>query len=92
MTSTPYQMALMKIRRIYRWDDPSETAKYLIAYVFLWAVNYITGAAVKSHLAGRRKTTSGLNIAPGSRPYLAGSQTPIIPTHARRHPRRDQAL
>lgn len=46
MTSTPYQMLLMKIRHIYRWDDPTETAKYLAAYTFLWAVNYLSGAAV----------------------------------------------
>ena len=57
MTSTPYQMLLMKIRHVYRWDDPSETAKYLIAYVFLWAINYITGATVKPTL----KTKGGSN-------------------------------
>ena len=46
MTSTPYQMLLMKIRHIYRWDNPTETAKYLAAYTFLWVVNYLSGAAV----------------------------------------------
>lgn len=39
-------MLLMKIRHIYRWDDPTETGQYLAAYVFLWAINYISGAAV----------------------------------------------
>lgn len=46
MISTPYQTLLMTIRRIYRWDNPSETARYLVAYVVLWLMNYITGAAV----------------------------------------------
>ncbi|KAL8819489.1 MAG: hypothetical protein Q9223_002077 [Gallowayella weberi] len=46
MTSTPYQMLLMKIRSIYRWDDPTVTARYLTAYIFLWALNYLSGAAV----------------------------------------------
>ena len=47
MASTPYQVLLMKIRHIYRWDDPAYTAKYLAAYTLLWTVNYITGATVK---------------------------------------------
>lgn len=46
MTSTPYQILLMKIRHIYRWDNPTETAKYLAAYTFLWTINYLSGAAV----------------------------------------------
>lgn len=46
MTSTPYQMLLMKIRHIYRWDNPTETAKYLAAYTFLWTIDYLSGAAV----------------------------------------------
>ncbi|KAL8651975.1 MAG: hypothetical protein Q9226_004459 [Calogaya cf. arnoldii] len=46
MTSTPYQMLLMRIRHIYRWDHPTTTAKYLAAYVFLWVMNYISGAAI----------------------------------------------
>ncbi|KAL8798625.1 MAG: hypothetical protein Q9182_006519 [Xanthomendoza sp. 2 TL-2023] len=48
MTSTPYQMLLMKIRSIYRWDDPTVTANYLTAYIFLWAMNYLSGAAILS--------------------------------------------
>ncbi|KAL8659790.1 MAG: hypothetical protein Q9202_006940 [Teloschistes flavicans] len=46
MTSTPYQMLLMKVRHVYRWDDPSKTAKYLAAYTLLWAFDYISGAAI----------------------------------------------
>ncbi len=38
----------MGIRRIYRWDDPTETAKFLAAYVILWLMSYMTGAAVGS--------------------------------------------
>ncbi|KAL8668318.1 MAG: hypothetical protein Q9168_007047, partial [Polycauliona sp. 1 TL-2023] len=48
MTSTPYQMLLMQIRHIYRWDNPTQTAKYLAAYVVCWAMNYISGAAILS--------------------------------------------
>jgi len=48
MISTPYQTVLMGIRRIYRWDDPTETAKFLAAYVILWLMSYMTGAAVGS--------------------------------------------
>ena len=46
MTSTPYQMLIMKIRHIYRWENKYETALYLGAYTFLWAVNYLVGTLV----------------------------------------------
>ena len=46
MISTPYQVMLMKIRQIYRWDNRTETALYLAAYIFLWAANYLAGAFV----------------------------------------------
>ena len=46
MTSTPYQVVLVKIRRIYRWDDPVETSIYLVSYLFLWAIDHLLSAAV----------------------------------------------
>ena len=46
MTSTPYQVILMKIRHIYRWDDPVETSIYLVSYLFLWAIDQLLSAAV----------------------------------------------
>lgn len=46
MTSTPYQMLMMKVRHIYRWDNRRETVLYLAAYAFLWAFNYLAGALV----------------------------------------------
>ena len=52
MTSTPYQVVLMKIRHIYRWDDPVETSIYLVSYLFLWAIGHLLSAAVScSHLS-----------------------------------------
>lgn len=48
MTSTPYQMLMMKIRHIYRWDNKTETTLYLAAYAILWAFNYLAGAVVSS--------------------------------------------
>ncbi len=46
MTSTPYQVALMKIRHVYRWEDPAETGVYLGVYLFLWAFDHLLDAAV----------------------------------------------
>ena len=46
MASTPYQEVLMKIRHIYRWDDPVETGIYLGSYLFLWAFDRLLGAIV----------------------------------------------
>lgn len=47
MTSMPYQVVLMRIRHIYCWDNPTETALWLAGYVFFWAMNQLTGAAVR---------------------------------------------
>lgn len=46
MASTPYQVVIMKIRHIYRWEDPMETGVYLGSYLFLWAIGHLAGAAV----------------------------------------------
>ncbi len=46
MTSTPYQVVLMKIRHIYRWENPAETGVYLGVYLFLWALGHLLDAAV----------------------------------------------
>ena len=46
MTSTPYQVVLMKIRHVYRWEDPAETGVYLGVYLFLWAFDHLLDAAV----------------------------------------------
>ena len=46
MTSTPYQVVLMNIRRIYRWEDPMETGAYLGSYLFLWAIGHLVDVAV----------------------------------------------
>lgn len=47
MASMPYQVLLMKIRHIYRWDDPAETALWLMSYIIAWAVGHLGGAAVR---------------------------------------------
>lgn len=40
LTTHTYQNWWMRVRRIYRWEDPSLTAKWLIAYPILWYFNY----------------------------------------------------
>lgn len=47
MTSMPYQVVLMRIRHIYRWDNPTETAMWLTGYIFFWAFNHLAGASVR---------------------------------------------
>lgn len=51
MTSTPYQVALMKIRHIYRWEDPTETGLYLGSYLALWTLGQLASAAVSKKCA-----------------------------------------
>jgi hypothetical protein len=65
LTSTPFQTVLMKIRHVYRWEDPMETAIYLVLYFALWAVNYLTGAAVNTHFCtlSMLSTVRGIELA-----------------------------
>ncbi|KAL8654814.1 MAG: hypothetical protein Q9210_001272 [Variospora velana] len=51
MISTPYQMLVMRLRQIYRWDNRTETAFYLGAYIWLWAINYLAGAFILALIA-----------------------------------------
>lgn len=79
MISTPYQMLLMKIRQIYRWDNRTETAMYLAAYTFLWAADYLAGACVSRGMAGEWYLCLTLLDPSTNRD---GAQTPLFPTYA----------
>ncbi|KAF1851376.1 uncharacterized protein K460DRAFT_303543 [Cucurbitaria berberidis CBS 394.84] len=41
VASSPFQELAMTTRRIYRWDNPSETIKYLLIYFTLWFLNLL---------------------------------------------------
>jgi len=49
VASAPFQQIVMTIRRIYRWENPSETAKYLVIYTILWWFNVILPGMVSRH-------------------------------------------
>ena len=46
MASMPFQVLLMQIRHLYRWEDPTETALWFAGYIICWAVGQLGGAAV----------------------------------------------
>lgn len=46
IASAPLQEFIMTTRRIYRWEKPAETAKYLVAYLVLWYFNLLLPGAV----------------------------------------------
>ncbi|KAI9807174.1 MAG: hypothetical protein M1825_005892 [Sarcosagium campestre] len=41
MASEPWQAWLMHVRRVYRWEDPVETGRWLALYLVLWYTQYI---------------------------------------------------
>lgn len=41
VATSPFQEFIMTTRRVYRWENPRETAKYLIIYVALWYFNLL---------------------------------------------------
>ncbi|KAI9794504.1 MAG: hypothetical protein M1833_000364 [Piccolia ochrophora] len=41
MASESWQAWLMKVRRVYRWDDPVETGTWFALYLFLWYTQYV---------------------------------------------------
>lgn len=48
VASAPWQAWLMHVRRVYRWDNPAETAKWLALYVVLWYFQLIMTFLVSS--------------------------------------------
>ena len=57
----------MKIRHIYRWDDPVETSIYLVSYLFLWAVDHLLSAAVSCSLCHESRILVLMGTPPGAR-------------------------
>jgi hypothetical protein len=53
VASAPFQELGMTIRRVYRWEQPTETAKYLFIYLALWYFNLLLPGIVRHlvHLA-----------------------------------------
>ncbi|MCJ1335925.1 hypothetical protein MMC09_001199 [Bachmanniomyces sp. S44760] len=43
LASEPWQTFLMKIRGVYRWEDPWKTLKWFALYVVLWHSNHLIG-------------------------------------------------
>ncbi|KAF1831184.1 hypothetical protein BDW02DRAFT_64433 [Decorospora gaudefroyi] len=36
VATSPFQEFFMNTRRVYRWEKPTETSKYLVIYIILW--------------------------------------------------------
>lgn len=47
IASAPFQEFIMTTRRVYRWESPAETSKYLIVYVLLWWFNLLLPGMVR---------------------------------------------
>ena len=43
MTSAPWQAWLVDVRRIYTWEDPKRTGKWLVVFGFLWYTEHVVG-------------------------------------------------
>ena len=43
MSSGPWQLWLMKVRAVYRWESPKVTARWLALFAFLWYTEHIMG-------------------------------------------------
>ncbi|KAF1944695.1 hypothetical protein EJ02DRAFT_452296 [Clathrospora elynae] len=41
VATSPFQEFIMTTRRVYRWEKPTETSKYLVIYLVLWYFNLL---------------------------------------------------
>tara|TARA_R110002003_G_scaffold54_9_gene4746 strand:+ start:12858 stop:13058 length:201 start_codon:yes stop_codon:yes gene_type:complete len=41
VATSPLQEFVMTTRRVYRWESPPETFKYLLIYLVLWYFNLL---------------------------------------------------
>ena len=46
VASAPLQEFIMTTRRVYQWQDPGETTKYLVVYLVLWYFNLLLAGMV----------------------------------------------
>ena len=46
MASAPWQSWAMKIRAVYRWENPRISGQWLALYIFLWYTQHIVGFLV----------------------------------------------
>jgi hypothetical protein len=51
VATSPFQEFIMTTRRVYRWEYPSETIKYLLIYLVLWYLNLLLPGAVSLVMA-----------------------------------------
>lgn len=50
VASAPFQEFLMTTRRVYRWENPPETIKYLLVYVVLWYLNLLLPGTITAFI------------------------------------------
>ena len=43
MSSAPWQAWLIDVRRVYTWEDPTRTSKWMILFWFLWYTEHVVG-------------------------------------------------
>lgn len=48
IASSPIQEFIMTFRRVYRWEQPATTIKYLAIYSALWYFNMLLPGCVSS--------------------------------------------
>jgi hypothetical protein len=46
VATSPFQEFVMTTRRVYRWESPAETTKYLVIYLVLWYMNLLLPGVV----------------------------------------------
>jgi hypothetical protein len=46
VATSPFQELIMTTRRVYRWEYPAETVKYLAIYLLLWYLNLLLPGVV----------------------------------------------
>lgn len=47
IVSSPLQEFILDIRKVYRWEDPWRTSKWLTLYLLLWYTSYIMSFVVR---------------------------------------------
>ncbi|KAL1795315.1 hypothetical protein ACET3X_007131 [Alternaria dauci] len=46
VATSPFQEFIMTTRRVYRWEHPAETTKYLVIYIILWYMDLLLPGAL----------------------------------------------
>ncbi len=63
VATAPLQTLAMSARRVYRWENRSETLAYLVIYLVLWSFDIAVSGCVSNKLSLDERISANMKVA-----------------------------